>query len=220
MNVVAFDINETLLDLTALDPIFNGLFGSPLVRQEWFAETLQSAFVTTITGYYEPFPRLAQAAFDLLSQRYGRGVAKEDWERVANALPHLPAHADAAPALKRLSAGGVTIVALGNNEGSNIENQLRHARLWEFFRHIFGAETVQRMKPAKEPYQFVARELGCGLDEVTMVACHPWDIAGAQAAGLQAAFVKRPGKHLASWVPTPRFVSDSLTEFADSYLRT
>jgi len=217
MKVVAFDVNETLLDLAALDPIFNGYFGSPLTRQEWFDETIKAVFVSTITGYYEPFPQLALSSLELLEKRYNKTLSEADRTHFSEATLHLPAHPDAAPALKRLAAAGCVTVALGNNIGSNIEAQLRRAGLWEYLRHIFGSETVQRMKPAKEPYQFVARSLGCAVDEITMVACHPWDIAGARAAGLDAAFIERPGQFLTAAIPSPKYVAPSLTAFAEAY---
>ena len=44
--VIAFDVNETLLDLRALD----GLFGGAEPRARWFAQTLQLVFVGVITG--------------------------------------------------------------------------------------------------------------------------------------------------------------------------
>ena len=43
--VVAFDVNETLLDLRALDPAFEELLGSAALRGQWFAQTLQLSFV-------------------------------------------------------------------------------------------------------------------------------------------------------------------------------
>ena len=53
--VLVFDVNETLLDLGALDPHFQRVFGDAQVRVEWFQTMLQSAFLTTITGPYKPF---------------------------------------------------------------------------------------------------------------------------------------------------------------------
>jgi putative NADPH-quinone reductase len=50
---VAFDVNETLLDLSALDPLFAQNFGMPAVRKEWFSRVLQLAFVTTIGGTHQ-----------------------------------------------------------------------------------------------------------------------------------------------------------------------
>jgi 2-haloacid dehalogenase len=42
---IAFDVNETLLDLGALDPHFERAFGSAAVREQWFGQMLQLAFV-------------------------------------------------------------------------------------------------------------------------------------------------------------------------------
>ena len=48
--ILAFDVNETLLDLAALDPLFERAFGDAAVRPQWFAQMLQLAFVGSITG--------------------------------------------------------------------------------------------------------------------------------------------------------------------------
>lgn len=40
---VIFDVNETLLDLRALDPHFERFFGDVSVRKVWFGRVLQIA---------------------------------------------------------------------------------------------------------------------------------------------------------------------------------
>src|SRR4029450_13699294 len=55
-----------------------------------------------------------------------------------------------------------------------------------------------RRNPPPEPYRMAADRLGVEVGEVLLVAAHAWDVAGALAAGCQAAFVARPGK-----VPDP-----------------
>jgi 2-haloacid dehalogenase len=47
--VCVFDVNETLLDLAVLDPLFERAFGDASVRQSWFNQMLQSALVSNIT---------------------------------------------------------------------------------------------------------------------------------------------------------------------------
>jgi 2-haloacid dehalogenase len=47
--VQVFDVNETLLDLAAMDPHFERIFGDPGVRVAWFTQMIQSALVATIT---------------------------------------------------------------------------------------------------------------------------------------------------------------------------
>ncbi len=53
--VIAFDVNETLLDLAALDPLVERAFGDASLRPLWFALMLQVAFVGVITGNYVDF---------------------------------------------------------------------------------------------------------------------------------------------------------------------
>ncbi len=53
--VIVFDVNETLLDLAALDPAFEHAFGDGAARKQWFARMLRSAFVSVITDRYADF---------------------------------------------------------------------------------------------------------------------------------------------------------------------
>ena len=48
--VLAFDVNETLLDLQALDPLFSDVLGDAALRPQWFATMLQLSFVGGLTG--------------------------------------------------------------------------------------------------------------------------------------------------------------------------
>jgi hypothetical protein len=40
---VIFDVNEMLLDLGVLDPMFTEWFDDPAARKEWFTQTLHLA---------------------------------------------------------------------------------------------------------------------------------------------------------------------------------
>ena len=60
--VVAFDVNETLLDMRALDPLFERAFGDAAVRGQWFGQMLQLAFVGGLTGRYVDFSAAQRAA--------------------------------------------------------------------------------------------------------------------------------------------------------------
>jgi len=53
--VLLFDVNETLLDLRVLDPVFERAFGDASLRRQWFGLVLRNAMALTITGDYEDF---------------------------------------------------------------------------------------------------------------------------------------------------------------------
>ena len=205
--VIAFDVNETLLDLTALDP----LFGDVALRKRWFAQMLQIAFVGIITDQYIDFGSAQRAALEMLGE-------DADPDAVAAAMRSLPPHPDAAPALDRLRKGGLTLCSLTNSTLDVSTAQLEHAGLAGRFEAILSADTVRRLKPAPEPYRHVADSFGVEIGEVTLVACHAWDCAGALAAGCEAAFVRRPGMVLGPVGAQPGIVGDDLEEVASLIL--
>ena len=205
--VIAFDVNETLLDLRALD----GLFGDAARRRQWFGQMLQLAFVGVITDRYVDFSTAQRAALEMI----GDGP---DPDEVAAAMRSLPLHPDVAPALDQLREGGLTLCSLTNSSLDTSIAQLTHAGIADRFEAILSADTVKRLKPAPEPYRQVAETFGVEIADVTLVACHAWDCAGALAAGCQAAFVRRPGMALFPVGAQPGIVGDDLGEVAAQLL--
>jgi 2-haloacid dehalogenase len=216
--VLAFDVNETLLDLSALDPVFEELFGDASVRTHWFAQMLQVAFVGAITDRYVDFGTAQRAALDMLAQRRGVALPEGAAARVAAAMRALPAHPDVADALARLRAGGHRLAALSNSPQDVEHAQLEHAGLADRFEAILSADTVRALKPRREPYELVARTFDVPMSEVTLVAAHAWDVAGALAAGCRAGFVARPGMPRNPIGPEPDVVGADLGEIADRIL--
>jgi 2-haloacid dehalogenase len=204
--VLAFDVNETLLDLRALD----GLFGSAEARERWFNELLRLVFVGLITGREVDFPSASRVALETLGG--------PDAEDVGAAMRRLPLHADVAPALDRLREGGLTLCALTNSPLESVTEGLRHAGIADRFEAILSAEQAGRLKPAPEPYRYAAETFGVDAHDVTLIACHAWDCAGALAAGCEAAWVRRPGMTPAFAGAEPGIVGDDLGEVADAVL--
>jgi len=86
--------------------------------------------------------------------------------------------------------------------------------LGELFEQQFTAETVRRYKPARETYQMVADAMGSQLSGLCMIASHPWDLIGAQAADCSAALILRAGVAplIVSGLRQPQIIAPTLTE--------
>jgi 2-haloacid dehalogenase len=216
--VIAFDVNETLLDLSPLDDVFEELFGDASVRGLWFAQMLQVGFVGAITDRYVDFSRAQRAALDMVAQRRGLELPAGAADRVGETMRALPAHPDVPDALARLRAGGRQLAALTNSPPEVEQAQLANADLTERFDAILSADTVQALKPRREPYELVALTFEVTTADVTLVAAHAWDIAGAHAAGCRTAFVARPGMPRNPIDPQPDIVGADLGEVADRIL--
>jgi len=216
--ILVFDVNETLLDLKALDPHFERIFGDKAVRGLWFGQFIQSALVSIVTDAYSPFGQIGMAALDMIAQRRDVSLTPEDKQAIGKMLSSLPPHPEVLASLTRLHDAGIKITALTNSTLAVVQAQLTHAGLIHLFDGVFSADEVQRLKPAPEPYRMVAERMGVPIQELRLVAAHAWDIAGALRAGCSAAFITRPGAVLDPLAPAPDIVGADLAAVADQIL--
>jgi 2-haloacid dehalogenase len=216
--VCVFDVNETLLDLGALDPHFERAFGDAGVRRAWFLQLLQSALVATVTGAYSDFGTAGGAALQMVAEREGVDLSDEDKQRILGGMRELPPHPEVAESLDRLRDAVLRMVTLTNSTQQVAEAQLENSGLRAYFEQILSADAVRRLKPAPEPYHMAAESLGLEMEGVRLIAAHAWDVAGALRAGCAAAFVARPGMVLDPLVERPDVVGADLREVADRIL--
>ena len=215
MTVCVFDVNETLLDLSALDDGFERLFGDRAVRALWFQQMLQSALVTTVTGRYLPFGTVGAAALRMVAERRGVSLGEDDEERLLEGMRTLPPHPEVAQSLELLRADGFRLAALTNSTLAVARVQIGNAGLADLLDGVLSADEVKRLKPAPEPYRLAAERLGVGLSDVRLIAAHAWDVTGALRAGARAAFVARPGMVLDPTGERPDIVGADLREVAE-----
>ncbi len=213
--VIAFDVNETLLDLKALDAGFDELLGSSALRPQWFAQMLQLSFVGGLTGEYVDFTSAQHAALFMIAERQGQPITGDDAKAMVDRMNALPAHPEVAGALRVLRGTSLKVVALTNSVATVAEAQLTNAGLREFFHAVISADRVKRLKPAPEPYAAVAQQFGVHTSEVRLVAAHSWDVSGALSAGCTAAFVARPGMVLSPLGRQPDIVGADIATVVD-----
>ena len=210
---IVLDVNETLLDLSALDPLFADTFGDKGVRRIWFAQTLQLAMASTIYGTYAPFGELARAALQMTARKRGVTLDQERGRRIMRGFETLPAHGDVRGGLEKLREAGYRIVVLAQASEALLEAQLEYAGIRSFVERIFSADLVRRFKPAPQAYDLVT-EAFHGERKPILITAHDWDASGAMHAGWEAAFVARHGTALNPLEPPPTFVAPDLRELA------
>lgn len=217
--ICVFDVNETLLDLKALDPHFAQVFGDATARQEWFKQLLHFAFTATIINKYTDFGTLGAAALELVARRRNITLSEEEQSTILSTIKHLPPHPDVKEGLEILKKAGVRLVTLTNSTSKVGQAQINNAGLGEYFEELFSADEAKHLKPAPEPYRMVAERLGVKTTELRLIAAHDWDVAGAMQAGCAAAFVARPGMILSSLFEKPDVIGVDLKEVAEGILK-
>lgn len=210
--IIVFDVNETLLDITSLEPLFERVFGSRAILREWFAQLILYSQTMTLSGRYSPFGELAVGTLRMLATIYQVTLDDGDIDELKTRMNTMPAHPDALPALTVLQDAGFRLVTLSNSPSGASPSALERAGLAKFFERSFSVEAVRKFKPAAETYQMVARDLNVEMSGMLLVACHLWDTAGAQAAGCLGALLTRPHNALLpdAGVPEPDLIASDL----------
>ena len=216
--VCVFDVNETLLDLGALDPHFERVFGEASARQAWFGQFLALWLTEMLTGEYTNFGTIGGGALEMVAKRQGVDLSDEDKQRILGGMQELPPHPEVEDALGRLRDAGIRLAALTNSTQQVADAQIDNSGLRDYFEQVLSADIVQRLKPAPEPYRMAAESLGVEIGQVRLVAAHAWDVVGAMRAGCAAAFVARPGMVLNPLAARPDVVGADLREVAAQIL--
>lgn len=215
VRVVAFDVNETLFALDNLAPAFTAVGLDPALVPLWFARLLRDGFALTAIGEYRPFANVAAETLRALDpERIDDAAAGT----VLGAFRQLDPHPDVEPALRLLDNAGVPAVTLTNGSANLVGALLDRAGLTPLVRQSLSVETVRRWKPAREPYLWAAQELGVEPDQVALVASHPWDCAGASAAGLLSGWINRTHASWPAFFAPPDISAESLTALVGKLL--
>ncbi|MBV9749606.1 MAG: HAD-IA family hydrolase [Acetobacteraceae bacterium] len=215
---IAFDVIGTLF---SLEPLRGALEAAGIPGDAFealFAATLRDAFALAATGVFQPLQAVLSANLDALFRRYGVLLKASYRKTVLAAMKKLPSYPDAAQALGALSSANIPVLALSNDSAKATEALLRRARLHNTIKLVISVEEVGVAMPRCEVYLLAASRAGIEPSRLALVATHAWDVHGAKAAGLIAAFVAR-GQAFPPIMMEPDVQGETLAEVAGKLAR-
>jgi 2-haloacid dehalogenase len=209
--ILFFDVNETLLDLSAMRTVIGDALGArPDLLPLWFTTMLHHSLVVTLADQYKDFGELGVAALLMVARNHGVNLSPETAKQAVSVIRSLPAHPDVRPALDELKGEGFRMATLTNSSQSAVDAQIQNAGLADLLETRLSVEEGQIFKPHSHVYRWAARKLGFAPEDCLLVAAHGWDVAGAIWAGCRAAFISRPGAQLFPLAPVPEIVEPDL----------
>jgi 2-haloacid dehalogenase len=212
-SVIVFDVNETLSDMAPMADRFADVGLPRHLAQRWFAMLLRDGFALTAAGSQEKFAVLGEGTLRTVVE----GVPLDRdvdaaIEHVMAGFMALPVHPDVPAGVRALQAAGFRLVTLTNGSTTLAEQLFDRAGIRTEFEALLSVEDAGVWKPAREAYQYAARMCGVDLDEMLLVAVHPWDIDGAARAGLATAWVNRAGIGYPGYFTAPTHAVSALSE--------
>ncbi|MFG2550039.1 haloacid dehalogenase type II [Streptomyces sp. NPDC048581] len=215
--VLVFDVNETLSDLTPLRTRFEDIGAPGHLLPTWFAGVLRDGFALTAAGGYADFASIAhdglQATLSGLAGWAGDGEAAA--RHILDGFAHLDVHPDVPDGVRKLSEAGYRLTAMTNGSVAMTERLLDKAGVLDRFEALSDVSGPRCWKPAPAAYHYAVERVGVRPDQALMVAVHPWDIDGAQRAGLDGAWLRRGASVYPQTATPPSYSAQDLRELAD-----
>lgn len=211
-DLVVLDVNETLSDLAPLGAAFEEAGLAAHEVEAWFAGVLRDAFALTVLGEVPAFADLAVSS--LRARLAAAGTDPGGAEGVVQRFTSLPPHPDVDEGLVALAEVGCRVVTLSNGSASVAQRLLEGTAAAGAVEAYLSVEDAGAWKPARRAYQHALDRTGVTADRAMLVAVHPWDLAGARAAGLRTAWVGRGTATYPDHLPRPDVEVRSLVELA------
>jgi len=213
--VLGFDVYGTLIDTAGVTAALRPLAGerATAFAQLWREKQLEYSFRRALMRKYADFSVCIAQAFDYAARAHNLDVADAERERLLGLYRALPAFPDVAQGLAALAGLPLRLLAFSNGRRDDVEALLQHARIRDAFSGIVSLLDIRTFKP--DPAAYAHFKDAAGGDEAWLISSNPFDVIGAMAAGLQAAWVRRSSAAIFDpWGIEPTAIIGGLGELA------
>src|ERR1700761_792791 len=104
--LIVFDVNETLLDLTTMEPTFERIFRDKGAMRFWFANLIMYSSALTVAGCYVPFTDIGSAVMKMLADTRGIRIEEADKRELVEKFSTMPPHPEVPRAFRSSARQG------------------------------------------------------------------------------------------------------------------
>ncbi|MEO6827492.1 MAG: haloacid dehalogenase type II [Microbacteriaceae bacterium] len=214
---VVFDVNGTLSDMSAMTDAFDAVGAPAALAKTWFAGVLRDGFALAAVDESTAFAEIARThLMAVLGSVPLNCPVAEATSSILERMRMLSLHPDVVEGVHALARGGLRLLTLSNGSTEVAEKLLSDAGIRDEFSMLLSVEGGSQWKPAESAYEVAFAATGLAAQEMVLVAVHPWDIHGANRAGMRTAWINRDDEPYPSYFASPDLVARSITELAES----
>lgn len=212
---LAFDIYGTLIDPHGVVNELQNHVGARAAEfsRVWREKQLEYTWRRGLMQRYRNFGVCTRQALEYADRLLLTGLDDDACDKLMQAYRELPAYADVPASLAGLRQAGHRLYAFSNGTADMVGAVLEHAGIEAYFEAVISVDSLQTFKPAPEVYHHVARVADLDLESCWLVSSNAFDVIGAVATGMQAAWLQRfDGVVFDPWEFEPTRVIRSLDE--------
>lgn len=216
---IGFDIYGTLVDPLEMNEHLRPIVGEDLAdgfSELWREKQIEYTFRRALMRRYEDFGVCTRQALVHAANVLEVNLSEEEGEKLIEEYQNLRPFPDVIPGIEAMKSKGHTLVAFSNGVEATALTLLDRAGVLPHLQGVISVDDLKTFKPDPEVYYHLARRLGADPSETWLVSSNPFDVIGAKAAGLRAAWIKRrPNAQFDPWGIEPDLVAPNLEALAE-----
>jgi 2-haloacid dehalogenase len=215
--VLGFDVYGTLINPFGIEEHLQPAFGDRAKKaaELWRDKQLEFAFRRALMQKYQNFNVCTAQALSYVSAQLDVPLSERDQVALLEQYLHLPLYPDASGGLGMLRDRDFKLLAFSNGTAETVRGLLEWNGIAQYFSGIVSVDELQTFKPDPIVYEHFVEHVRMPSDRVWLISSNPFDVIGAKACGLRAAWVQRDlAQVFDPWEFSPDMVVDSLEELA------
>ena len=191
--VLGFDVYGTLVDPFGTERQLEAMFGDRgnAMCALWRQKQLEYSFRRGLMRCYEDFDACTDRALSFAAKTFKVELSDAARRQLLTDYLNLPAFPEVLPALQALQSAGCKLLAFSNGAENSLRTLLGNAGVLSYFEGVVSVDDIKTFKPNPDVYAYLVRRGGRSREDTWLVSSNPFDVIGAKAAHLKAAWVKR-----------------------------
>jgi 2-haloacid dehalogenase len=214
---LGFDVYGTLVDPLRMERRLRTLFGdtADAMSALWRQKQLEYSFRRALMRRYENFDACTRRALSFVLETFKARLSDTAQQQLLVDYLDLPTFPDVKPALGALQASGCVMAAFSNGVESSLRTLLGNAGVLRYLQAVVSVDDLKTFKPNPDVYLYLTERVGRDPEDTWLISANTFDVIGAKAAGLKAAWVRRsPAVVFDPWEFQPDIIVSDLTELA------
>ena len=216
LRIVVFDAYGTLFNINSIDSRLEVHFGNQAeeIGLLWRKKQLEYTWLRTLMDRYEPFTTVTAEALEFSCNHLQLDL---DPVVLTDLMEHynvLSAYPEVGSSLEQLSQK-YQLGILSNANHEMLTAAVDFNQLGRYLSRVISVDSIERYKPHPDVYSLVTREFKVDQQEVIFVSSNTWDVSGAKAFGLNAAWLKRGAGTMETMRFDPDLEVENLTDLVN-----
>ena len=215
--VLGFDVYGTLVDPFGMERQLATLFGDrgSAICALWRQKQLEYSFRRGLMRCYEDFDACTRRALSCAAKTHNVELSDAAQRQLLTDYLNLPAFPDVPPGFETLKALGCRLLAFSNGVENSLRTLLGNAGMLAYFEAVVSVNDIKTFKPNPDVYAYLVSRGGRSREDTWLVSSNPFDVIGAKAAHLRAAWIRRNSEAVFDpWEFEPDLVVSDLSQLA------